>query len=147
MYSQTLGLKSAFFLIPQANAAYVRRNLLYSGGYVRADIHHLPRLSLLVPAVFAYRTWPRLREARAPYTIPAGASNPLSMAGYVNAALELKDQMGAGTLPVPNRIHVALGSGVTAVGLALGLRAAGLDTTVMAARVSPVAFLGPAKVI
>ena len=59
------------------------------------------------------------------------------MLGHVNAALELADQVAAGLLPAPRSVVVPLGSGGTAAGLALGLALAGLDATVVAARVGP----------
>ena len=79
----------------------------------------------------------RLRLTRRAHYIPLGGSSPLGTLGHVNAALELADQIDAGELPAPRRLVVPLGSGVTAAGLALGLAIAGLDTTVLGARVGP----------
>jgi D-cysteine desulfhydrase len=70
-----------------------------------------------------------------PYLVPAGASSALGTLGYVGAALELATQVRAGVLPEPERIFVALGTGGTAAGLALGLALAGLRTRVTAVRV------------
>ena len=69
--------------------------------------------------------------------IPLGGSTALGTLGHVNAALELVDQIEAGELPRPARVVVPLGSGGTAAGLALGFAIAGLDTTVIGARVGP----------
>ena len=69
--------------------------------------------------------------------VPLGGSAPLGVLGHVNAALELADQVAAGELPAPRQVVVPLGSGGTAAGLALGFALAGLDTTVVAARVGP----------
>ena len=52
--------------------------------------------------------------------------------GFVNAALELKEQIEAGILPEPDKIYVALGSCGTVAGLALGLKIAGLKSTICA---------------
>jgi D-cysteine desulfhydrase len=79
----------------------------------------------------------RLRLTRRARYIPLGGSTPLGTLGHVNAALELADQVDAGELPQPVRIVVPLGSGGTAAGLALGLAIAGMDTTVLGARVGP----------
>ncbi len=51
---------------------------------------------------------------------------PLGCVGYVEAAIELAEQVGAGELPEPSHIVVALGSGGTAAGLLAGLKLAGL---------------------
>lgn len=48
------------------------------------------------------------------------------MLGLVRAGLELGEQVRAGFLPEPQHVYVPFGSGGTAVGLALGLAAAGL---------------------
>ena len=59
----------------------------------------------------------------------------MGVCGYVNAALELKAQIVAGELPEPDFIYVPLGSMGTAVGLTLGLKAAGLKCRIIAVRV------------
>lgn len=64
--------------------------------------------------------------------IPPGATHPVAMLGLVRAALELAVQVRAGMLPEPDRLVVALGSGGTAAGLAVGLGIAGLRTRVHA---------------
>jgi D-cysteine desulfhydrase len=69
--------------------------------------------------------------------IPPGGSVPLGVLGSVNGALELAEQVRRGELPQPAGLVVPLGSGGTAAGLALGLAVAGLDTTVICARVAP----------
>ncbi len=60
--------------------------------------------------------------------VPPGGSTPAGLVGFVRAGLELAEQVARGELPAPERIYVALGSGGTAVGLATGLRLAGLAT-------------------
>ena len=68
--------------------------------------------------------------------ISPGGSNPLGTAGFVRAGLELADQISAGECPTPDRIYVPLGTGGTAVGLALGLALAGVPSRVVAVRVA-----------
>lgn len=68
--------------------------------------------------------------------IPFGGSSWLGSVGFVNAGLELAVQIRAGDIPCPSRIYVALGTTGTAVGLALGLALAGIDTEVQAIRVT-----------
>ena len=68
---------------------------------------------------------------RPPWYLPAGGSNEFGALGYVEAALEIADQVGSGELPEPGTVVVPVGSGGTVAGLALGLRLAGLRTRVL----------------
>jgi D-cysteine desulfhydrase len=74
--------------------------------------------------------------------IAPGATSPRGMIGSVRAGLELAAQVRAGEIPEPERVYVALGSGGTAVGLAVGFALAGLSTTVAAIAVVE-RFLSP----
>jgi D-cysteine desulfhydrase len=67
----------------------------------------------------------------APTVLPPGGSTPLGAVGYVAAAFELAEQVRAGTLPEPDHVVCAVGSGGTAAGLVVGLQAAGLRTRVL----------------
>ncbi|HVY47397.1 MAG TPA: pyridoxal-phosphate dependent enzyme, partial [Minicystis sp.] len=53
------------------------------------------------------------RAARRPgtYFVPPGASTPLANLGYVDAMLELGEQVKAGAMPRPDRIVLPAGSG------------------------------------
>jgi len=51
---------------------------------------------------------------------------PLGCVGYVEAAIELSDQVAGGELPEPSHVVVSVGSGGTAAGLLAGLKLAGL---------------------
>ena len=57
--------------------------------------------------------------------IPPGGSTPAGIVGLVRAGAELVEQIDDGVVPEPERVYVALGSGGTAVGLALGMALAG----------------------
>lgn len=70
------------------------------------------------------------------WVIPAGGSNWLGAVGFVNAGLELADQVASGIISPPDRLYVANGTMATAAGLALGLALAGLNTEVQAIRVT-----------
>jgi D-cysteine desulfhydrase len=133
LHGRRLGFDVELALAPQPVTDAVRRAAL-------ADVAAGAR-------VHAARTGPgallgallaaaRLRAAgRRPYFVPAGASSALGTLGHVGAALELAAQVRAGAMPEPARLFVALGTGGTAAGLALGLRLAGLRTHVVAVRV------------
>lgn len=82
-----------------------------------------------------------LRGGQDAYLVPVGGSNVTGALGYVDAALELAEQVRAGELPEPDAVVVTVGSGGTAAGLAAGLALAGLRTTVVGVVVSSPAFL------
>lgn len=70
------------------------------------------------------------------WVIPAGGSSWTGTLGFVDAGLELAQQVRDGDLPEPHRLYVATGTMGTAAGLALGLALGGLPTEVQAVRVS-----------
>lgn len=63
---------------------------------------------------------------RLPIVPPAG-STVAGILGYVNAGLELAEQIESGDTPLPRRIVLAAATGGTALGLAMGLALAGLE--------------------
>lgn len=69
--------------------------------------------------------------------IPWGGSNWRGAVGFVAAALELARQTTGSGQPAPDFLYVSGGTLGTAIGLALGLRAAGLPTRVVAPRAVP----------
>jgi D-cysteine desulfhydrase len=70
------------------------------------------------------------------FFIPPGGSSPEGTLGFLNAGLELAEQVAAGELPEPARVYVAMGTGGSAAGLAAGLGLAGLPTRVIAVLVT-----------
>jgi len=134
LYADRLGLKCSSYLLPQANAHYVRRNLL-------ACYHHHARLQAcgnyfsLAGGVLGGLIRATFQTGTLPSFIPPGGSSPLGIAGYINAGFELKEQIEAGLLPEPDRIYVPLGSMGTTIGLMLGLRVAGVRSRIIAVRV------------
>jgi D-cysteine desulfhydrase len=111
------------------------------------------RAAALCERVITTRTAPgafvralALRLARRVRYVPMGGSSPLGTLGHVNAGMELAEQIGTGLLPRPARIVVPLGTGGTAAGIALGLAIAGVDATVVGARVGPRGFVSRAAV-
>jgi 1-aminocyclopropane-1-carboxylate deaminase/D-cysteine desulfhydrase-like pyridoxal-dependent ACC family enzyme len=82
-------------------------------------------------------------QGRHTWAIPAGGSSWLGAVGFVNAGLELAEQVNAGEIDAPDRVYVANGTMATAAGLALGLALAGLGAEVQAVRVTHVAVSNP----
>lgn len=74
----------------------------------------------------AYRTWKR--PERLGVDMGPGASTALGCFGFVEAGLELADQIARGEVPAPDDLYVAAGSAGTAAGLAIGLGLAGVRT-------------------
>lgn len=77
------------------------------------------------------------RTGRRPAIIPAGGSSPQGMLGFVNAGLELAEQILAAQLPRPSRIYVPFGSAGTTAGLAIGLALAGMPVPIQPVAVVP----------
>lgn len=76
------------------------------------------------------------RDGIGPCVIPMGGSNALGAVGFVNAAIEMVDQLGEIDAGIED-IYVAAGTLSTSVGLAIGLAALGVHTRVVAVRVTP----------
>lgn len=74
------------------------------------------------------------------YRIPWGGSSWLGAVGFVNAALELNEQLDPN---MPDVIYVACGTMGTAVGLALGLQVAEAATRIEAIQVVPNVVTNP----
>jgi 1-aminocyclopropane-1-carboxylate deaminase/D-cysteine desulfhydrase-like pyridoxal-dependent ACC family enzyme len=91
--------------------------------------------STLMPVVLA-RRWARLAPHGATLVTPGG-STPVGVLGYVGAGLELVEAFAAEGWAEPDDVVVALGSGGSSVGLAVGLALAGWRrATVVAVRVA-----------
>ncbi|MEQ1440598.1 pyridoxal-phosphate dependent enzyme [Fontimonas sp. SYSU GA230001] len=133
-HGRKLSLTTHAFLLPQADAPYVADNLA-TGLHCGAEL----RVGRSQPAVVAQALACSLRvlarSGRAPRWIPPGGSTPLGALGFVNAAFELRQQIDAGELPVPQRLYVAFSSMGTVAGLAIGLALAGLPTRIEAIQV------------
>ena len=125
-----LGFRVKALLFDQEPSAFVESaqlaNLrfgsacLRSGGYIST----------------AARATLEFARARETYFIGPGASTALANLSYVDALLELKQQVDLGLAPKPDSIVVACGSGGTAVGLALGSALADLEVEVIAVRIT-----------
>jgi 1-aminocyclopropane-1-carboxylate deaminase/D-cysteine desulfhydrase-like pyridoxal-dependent ACC family enzyme len=132
LYGAEVGLPATLVLFPQPLTDHVREILL-SGLGVGAELRWAARVEL-VPLVLAAARWSHRRQR--PFMVTAGGSDAVGTLGYVNAALELAEQIGAGGRPAPRVVHVAGGTLGTAAGLALGFAMAGIDLPVVATRIT-----------
>jgi D-cysteine desulfhydrase len=130
LYSRELGLDCICFLSHQAKTpmAPVTLNMHIKNGtdLVRYGGSYAKRIATLREHLWNKDAW----------VVPMGGSSWLGAIGFVNAGLELADQVASGIVSVPDRIYVATGTMGTAAGLAIGLALADLPTEVQAVRVS-----------
>jgi len=130
LYAKSLGLECTCLLSNQPKTANVPRvlNMHMQNGteLVRYGGSYANRIRTLRTHLWNRHAW----------VIPAGGSNWLATIGFVNAGLELAEQIASGAIGVPERLYVANGTMATATGLALGLALAGLPTEVHAVRVT-----------
>jgi D-cysteine desulfhydrase len=125
LFARRLGMRTVLVLVPQPDSEHVRRQLEWIRA-TGAELH-FPRGLWRAYALAAWLTLGRASPpANLPYFLRPGGSVPLGCVGYVEAAIELSEQIEAGELPEPSHLVVALGSGGTAAGLLAGLRLAGL---------------------
>ena len=129
LHGQRHGFDVELLLIPQPVTEHVRMSLrLYSKYAARM---HLGKAYDQAERIVAERRleFPDL------YYIPIGGSTALGALGFVNAALELAEQVKAGQLPEPERLVIAAGTCGTLAGMTLGLALAGLKTRVTGVQV------------
>lgn len=133
LWGRALGVSVRLMLAPQMPSEFVRKNLyalrkagatieVVRDGVGAAEARMLDELAR--------------RKNRATYMIPAGGSSPLGNLAFVNAALELADQVRRGDCPAPDCIYMAMGTMGSVIGMALGLALTDLPTEVVAVRAS-----------
>ncbi len=128
LYARQQGIATALELLDQPldePARRQRERLENSGATL-----HLTRTLGRSLAMLPWLLW-RHRGPGLPYLLPPGGSSRLGALGYVEAALEIGDQVQSGELPEPSHVVIPVGSSGTAAGLHLGLRLAGLRTRVV----------------
>ena len=134
IHARRLGLQTSLLLMHRARSPEVRRNLLAASA-TGADLSMVGGPSGVQRATATLLASDRGGQV---YAIPTGGTNALGNLAYVNAALELYEQVAQGALPEPDVIYVALGTMGTAVGLAVGLDLTTLKTELVAVRVANV---------
>jgi 1-aminocyclopropane-1-carboxylate deaminase/D-cysteine desulfhydrase-like pyridoxal-dependent ACC family enzyme len=144
VHASRLGIRSISCLLPQQNAAYLRKNLLVSLA-VGAELHEFSSRSVLIAGALWTLLRTRSREGKSPSVIAAGGSSPLGTIGFVNAAFELHEQIEDGVVPAPERIYVAAGSLGSAIGLAIGLAALERKIPIHAVRVVDERFVNASR--
>lgn len=146
IYAGRLGLRSISMLMPQANARYVRRNLLM-GEYSGAEMHYYPDKKHLFRGAKIQKFVHFFKTRNVPYIIPPGGSSPAGIMGFVNAAFELKEQLEEENIPFPGKIYVGLGTGGTYIGLLIGFKMLGIDCKIIPVRVVGEDFLDKIMIV
>ncbi len=131
IFCREAGLACRLLLFHQPVNDHVRRNMLLFCKY-GAELIYLRGVLRTGASLLLTQ---RLLNPRA-YILEAGGSSPVGTAGFVNAMLELREQIDAGLLPEPRYIICPLGSNGTMAGLSLGALIAGLSTVVVGVRVT-----------
>ena len=133
-FCNELNLKSYAVLVYQPITLYVRNNLLLELYFKNNLIYSHTQKGMRLRV-----RW-KLSKNENIYYIGAGGSTSLGTLGYVNAALELKNQINNGELPEPDYIFVANGSMGTTAGLTIGLKLANLKTVIYGIQVTDPSF-------
>jgi D-cysteine desulfhydrase len=132
LYAREHGLRTVLLLVDQPLDDHVRAQFarLENSGATIYRTRSTVRTIAAIP--WAMLRHADLLERKLPYFLTVGGSSAVGSIGHVEAGLELARQVARGELPEPSHLVVALGSGGTAAGLALGLKLAGLRTRVVA---------------
>ena len=129
-YGKRLGIPVDLLLFKRPLNPYLENNVALARRFARSTT--ITRSVVTIPFHGAVQ---KLRGGRA-YIMPPGGSSALSTLGYINAGLELADQIRHGDIPRPDIVVAALGTGGTLAGILAGLRLAGLDAAVIGVRVA-----------
>ncbi len=139
IFAQQLGLECHAVLTPQPPSEKVARTLRYHA-HLQTKLYPAKDMS----SVREQTEWvldqhPGGRKRI--YQLPWGGSSWRGTVGFINAALELAQQLGNA---VPDLIYVATGTMGTSIGLAMGLRLLAWPTRLVAVRVVPQPVMTPA---
>ena len=144
VYGGQLGLQVHAVLAPQPSTPNLQANLSADRA-AGATLHFVESYAEALRRGAELRDEITLRDGIEPLVIPFGGTNSRGTIGLVNAAIELAGQIEAGALPEPDLLYVPYGSTGTAGGLAIGLAAVGLRTSVIGVRVVPVESTNPER--
>jgi 1-aminocyclopropane-1-carboxylate deaminase/D-cysteine desulfhydrase-like pyridoxal-dependent ACC family enzyme len=139
VHGRARGLDVELLLLPEPPSAHVRETL-------RRTLLSGARASLAPSMKSALGRATELVREGDTFVIPVGGTSPLANVGFVAAGFELAAQLVSSGAEPPERVYIPLGTNGSAAGLALGLRAAGLDCRVVGVRASSPSTSSEAKV-
>jgi D-cysteine desulfhydrase len=144
VYGGQVGLQVHAVLAPQPSTPYLDANLRADRA-AGATLYFAESYAQALARGAELRDQITSRDGVEPLVIPFGGTNARGIIGFVNAACELAGQVAAGALPEPDLIYVPYGSAGTASGLAIGLAAVGLRSSVVGVRVVPAESTNPVR--
>ncbi len=133
-YSVHLGLKPVLMLFGDQRGEHVKMNLLAdreTGAEMYYDTTFEEHQKSMIRIIDHYKKVDNCE----PYIIPAGGTSNIGIAGYINAAFELNDQIGKKEIPAPDAIYLPFGTMGTAAGLLLGAKVIGLQCKIIPVQV------------
>ena len=119
-HAKRLGLACTAILFPQPKTTTCRNNLLCHSA-LGTELIMCPLEEYEKKTEEVAKKWEK-EEGVAPYIVPTGGTSVLGTLGYVNAALELGEQIKAGVMPSPDVIYVVAGTFGTVIGVTLGMK-------------------------
>jgi len=136
IYGHELGLRIVGVFFKQVSTDYMCKHMLIDRS-MGVEFNHVKN-PYLVPFAILYHYLRNVdwRKLEAPFYIPTFGSSATCALGYVNAMLELKEQIDAGLAPEPDYIFVTAGTGGTMAGIELGARLTGMRTKVVGVRIA-----------
>ncbi len=130
LYAREAGFDCSCFLMHQTKTAQIpatlNMHIKNETELIRYGGPYRKRVQTLRDHLWGRKAW----------VIPMGGSSWRGTVGFVAAGLELAEQIAQGEISKPDRIYVGTGTMGTAIGMALGLAIAELDTEVHAVRAS-----------
>ena len=130
LFGKALGFDVTAAMFDQPVTTFARRilraahasggHLIHAGGYLQT----------------ALSTLKAHRGATDPYLVLPGASTPLPLVGFVDAMLELGEQIRRGEVPRPDILVVPSGSAGTLAALSVGCQLLGYPTRVVGVRIT-----------
>ncbi len=139
VHAREVGIPVTLVVFPQPDTAHAREVTALNEAW--AD--EVRRCASFATQPFAEAAVRWRHRRAAPYVIPGGGSNPLGALGYVGGALELAEQVEAGTVPRPDTITVAAGTLGTLAGIAVGAAMTDLAHRIIGVRIVPSAVANP----
>lgn len=136
IYGRQLGLKIVGVFFKQCETDYMCKHMLIDQSmgveFVHVNNPYMVPL-VVIRQLMKHAQWSRLKF---PFYIPSFGSSATCTYGYFNAMFELKEQIDAGELPMPDYIFVTAGTGGTMAGIELGARVLAMPTKVMGVRIT-----------
>jgi D-cysteine desulfhydrase len=138
IYGRRAGFDIAAILTPQPRTEHAVNNLRVAIGQGLE--------AYAVPSLFAAPFAIARALRRGDFLVGPGGSSVVGTMGYIDAIVELKDQIKSGELPAPDAIVVALGSAGTTAGILAGCVGLGLPAKIIAVRIVPALWMGKLRV-